>query len=860
MAERHYAGSAEETVKKLNSDSARGLTHKSARARFGRARLSDERDFYYVPKYTWSASAAPCMSDFSFWILLLTSGTLALFEHTALAVVLLFILVANLLFSVIALQISARLSQRLTSGFSPKVKVIREGRLFLTDCRYVVRGDVVILSKGDAVPFDARLISAEDLTVSVYIGKDRDHKDSFVERKKDPSARLDGRKILPPEEQSNMVTAGSVIVSGSGRAIVTETGTYTYIGALTGGIPIDMGKEYSTFTSTILIWSRRIGMLLLLLLIPLTVATYFLGSGHDLSVSFLTVLSILSLVIPGWIIALSNLSASYKVYRFVKQKHIPYGLLFRNASICERLASLDILALFDKAMLTDGRPHVIGIFANGRSLRDEAIRDTDCRPLVEKALLFQKKSSEAPTRNSGYSISASDELIGKELLTYASYIGVDREMLDIRYRANDYRAKNEENPIALLEYSETVNGEERTAVLCNAIGEALLLRATHIRIAGEDVLFSEEKRKTALSFAASCERRGGEISCYAEKNEKGQLVFLGLIAYGELVVKGTRDTVSSLSALGVRTILFLESESPSEGYYARMAGIVLSDSEIALASEFRKEGREITDGFGTYSLYLGFSSAEIASLLHTLEKNRMRVGGVMLRQAEEAILESLMISVACGEGRIDTRSTIGNEVIELPITGVEQGTEAPEAMKQRSDVLVRRASPRGGGIASIAQAFTLGRQLLGVRKRFLSFLIIHFGFSFGWLLPILLSSARDLYPALMLTFSGLIASAFTGAAILFTNVGDCDPALMGGSYDELRGSGQIIRTVIGSVAISAVLGFLLSFIPILAAIFTDISPLLVRGYRALCLLSVHAFGILSFRTRFKKKGRRNEKT
>ena len=855
MAERYYAGSVEETVKKLNSDSARGLTHKAARARFGRARLSDERDFYYVSKHTWSASTAPCVSDFSFWLMLLTSGTLALFEHTRLAIFSLAFLVANLVLSVISSQISMRLSERLTSGFCPKVKVIREGRLFLTDCRYVVRGDIVLLSKGDAVPFDARLLSAQELMVSVQIGKDRNQKDSFVERKKDPSACLDGRKVLPPEEQSNMVTAGSMILSGNARAIVTETGTYTYIGALTGGIPIEAGKEYSPFTSTVLLCSRRGGMLLLLLLIPLTIVTCFLGDGHDLSVSFMTLLSLLSLVIPGWVIALSNLWISCTVYRFVKKNRVSRELLPRNAAVCERLASMDILALFDTSMLTDGRPHVIGVFSNGRAFRDESLRDAACHPVVEKALLLQKRLSKAPTRNFGSSVIAFDELVAKELSLYASYVGIDTEMLDIRYRMNDCRAKTEENPIALLEYSETVNGEEKTAVLCNAIGETLLLRATHIRIAGEDLPFSEENRNAAMSFAASCEARGGEISCYAEKNAAGHLVFLGLIAYGELVVKGTRMTVSSLSALGVRTILFSESESEAERYYARAAGIVSSDSEIAVASEFRVKGREITDGFGIYSLYLGFSSAQIAELLSVLEKNHMRVGGAMLLQDEERILHSLMIPIACGEGMIDTCPTIGNEMTELPITGVKHGTESPEAIRQRSDLLVRRASLVGGGIASISHIVMLGCRIRSVRKRFFDFLVIHFGFSFGWILPILLS-VQDLYPALMLTFSGLIASVFTGAVILFTHSTDYDPAT--DSYDELHGSGEIVRAVIRMTAISAVLGFFLSFVPNFVLFFSDISPFFSRIYRAFCLFSVHVFGILFIRASYKRKRNKEE--
>ena len=67
----------------------------------------------------------------------------------------------------------------LMAGYSqPKIRVIRNGELYLADSRCVVPGDVIIVSDGDILPCDARIISSNGLSVKVYKGKGADT--SFV--------------------------------------------------------------------------------------------------------------------------------------------------------------------------------------------------------------------------------------------------------------------------------------------------------------------------------------------------------------------------------------------------------------------------------------------------------------------------------------------------------------------------------------------------------------------------------------------------------------------------------------------------------------------------------------------------------
>jgi Mg2+-importing ATPase len=90
--------------------------------------------------------------------------------------------------------------------------------------RSLVRGDLVVLSAGDMIPADCRVLSARDLFVaqsamtgeSLPVEKFADHRGEAV----------------GPLEQSNLVFMGTSVVSGSATALVVVTGNNTYFGTV----------------------------------------------------------------------------------------------------------------------------------------------------------------------------------------------------------------------------------------------------------------------------------------------------------------------------------------------------------------------------------------------------------------------------------------------------------------------------------------------------------------------------------------------------------------------------------------------------------------------------------------------------
>ncbi len=90
--------------------------------------------------------------------------------------------------------------------------------------RDLVTGDWVVLSAGDMIPADCRVIAARDLFIAqAAMTGESAPVEKFADRRGDAQ---------DPLEQSNLVFMGTNVVSGSATAVVVATGNRTYFGTL----------------------------------------------------------------------------------------------------------------------------------------------------------------------------------------------------------------------------------------------------------------------------------------------------------------------------------------------------------------------------------------------------------------------------------------------------------------------------------------------------------------------------------------------------------------------------------------------------------------------------------------------------
>jgi len=91
--------------------------------------------------------------------------------------------------------------------------------------KLLVPGDIIFLSAGDMIPADVRLIAAKDL----FLSQSTLTGESLPAEK---HVELPDDKEKNPLELVNLCFMGTAVVSGSGTAVVVETGSHTYLASL----------------------------------------------------------------------------------------------------------------------------------------------------------------------------------------------------------------------------------------------------------------------------------------------------------------------------------------------------------------------------------------------------------------------------------------------------------------------------------------------------------------------------------------------------------------------------------------------------------------------------------------------------
>ena len=120
-------------------------------------------------------------------------------------------------------SVTAMVSRKIKDAEPREDKGITAGKKIAV--KLLVPGDIIFLSAGDMIPADVRLIVAKDL----FLSQSTLTGESLPAEK---HAELPDDQETNPLELVNLCFMGTTVVSGSGTAVVAETGSYTYLASL----------------------------------------------------------------------------------------------------------------------------------------------------------------------------------------------------------------------------------------------------------------------------------------------------------------------------------------------------------------------------------------------------------------------------------------------------------------------------------------------------------------------------------------------------------------------------------------------------------------------------------------------------
>ncbi|MEU4684012.1 cation-translocating P-type ATPase [Streptomyces xinghaiensis] len=479
---------------------------------------------------------------------------------------------------------------------APGARVVRDGEERHVPSSEVVPGDLVLLGEGDIVPADGELLEEAALLVD----------ESSLTGEAEPV----GKPLPADGEQRPVVSAGTVVVRGRARFVVTATGADSATGRIAA---LMTTKPAATPLQRRLAGFGRV-LAAVAVVLCLVVLVIGLLRGQDPELMAVTAISLVVAAVPESLPAVVTLGLALGARRMAERNAI-----VRRLPAVETLGSVTVIATDKTGTLTEGRMSAqrlwtrhgtaavsgTGYAPEGRVEREDTELRPDTAPdvteLLTAAVLCNDAALQAPDATDGEDARGGEadwHALGDPteaaLLTAGARLGLDREAL-----AREW-PRTEEIPFTSDRARMTTvhrgpGGGLR--VVCKGAPEVVLVPevladgAGTVAEAAEAAgrLAAEGYRVLAVAVADRAEppEDGGDW-------ESG-LNLLGLIGILDPPREAAAETVAACRRAGIIPVLITGDHPLTAGVVARRLGVVEA-AHKANEAEGAEEAEEVTTG------------------------------------------------------------------------------------------------------------------------------------------------------------------------------------------------------------------------------------------------------------------------
>ena len=235
-------------------------------------------------------------------------------------------------------QRASRVVERLRQSVSVRSTVLRGGQPEQRPVSELVPGDVVLLSAGDLVPADGRVIEARDFFVNQAVLTGESYP---VEKQPLPPAA-----VADMQAATHAVFMGASVVSGMARVLLVRTGAGTAMGAMAESLAAE--PPPTSFE----LGMRRFGMVILRLTFLLVLFVLLVnGLMHrPLLESFLFAVALAVGLTPELLPMVVSVTLSRGAMRMAQQ-----AIVVKRPSAIQDLGSMDVLCTDKTGTLTEAR-------------------------------------------------------------------------------------------------------------------------------------------------------------------------------------------------------------------------------------------------------------------------------------------------------------------------------------------------------------------------------------------------------------------------------------------------------------------------------------------------------------------------
>jgi Mg2+-importing ATPase len=234
---------------------------------------------------------------------------------------------------------AGRAAEQLAAQVAVTATVLRDGKACEVPVAALVPGDVVLLSAGDLVPADSRLLQAKDF----FVNQAQLTGEAYpVEKRADTKA---GPERWTPES-GHAVFMGSSVVSGSARVLIARTGNRTALGQIADSLalaPPPTAFERGT---------RHFGMLIMRLTLLLVLFTLLVNVAfhRPLLESFLFAVALAVGLTPELLPMVVSVTLARGALRMAAWK-----VIVKRPSAIQDMGAMDVLCTDKTGTLTEAK-------------------------------------------------------------------------------------------------------------------------------------------------------------------------------------------------------------------------------------------------------------------------------------------------------------------------------------------------------------------------------------------------------------------------------------------------------------------------------------------------------------------------
>ncbi len=618
------------------------------------------------------------------------------------------------------------------------VRVRRGGRELLVEAAQIVGGDIVILTSGDRVPADARLIEAVNL---------RSDESTLTGESTAVAKSIEAVKAAAPlAERRSMLYLGTNIVAGRAEAVVTATGKRTELGRI-GELIAETKSEQTPLERKL----GELGKKLVYIVLGIAALVMLAGflRGDDWWLMLEVSISLAVAAVPEGLPAVTTLILALGVLRMARRNAI-----VRKLSAVETLGSATVICTDKTGTLTENRMTVQEYrLSNNRTIKVsadfkvESFDNTGINSLDENLARLLRVSflcNDAKLDSTG-----ADEKrhIGDPTET-ALLVAAEKFGFDVRREKSDYKK--------LLEHPFDAVTKRMITVLQGADGKAfaalkgapavvLEICGTYITEDGEIVPLNNETRRHFLKINEEMADSALRVLAFADTTfndsenfeiENGY-TFLGFVGMSDPPREGVAEAVRAAQKAGIRVVM--------------LTGDQINTAR-AVASQLN-----LSHGADVYALHsddlINSGSAQIAEMARKAHVFA-RVSPEDKLRIVEALQKAGEIVAVTGDGVNDAPALKRADI------GVAMGLRGTEVAKEAADIVLT-----DDNFATIVKAVEGGRAIYANILKFVQMmfshnlaeiLVIFVPIAAGFPLPLLplqilwINLVTDIFPALAL--------------------------------------------------------------------------------------------------------------